>query len=140
MGNEPEEKKHKKYNLVKSMTLNYEKTITKNDKSSFKQKEFNKFKSYMMKYQYYRKIFNLGCRKNPTLKLLYEPESSFNGYNQQMFYFLENISYVDYQACLHLLEKKYIHTYLPKAYNEENSLLNINKDNLDNNSFIYKYY
>ena len=133
MGNEPEEKKPKEYNLVKSMTLNYEKTLTKNDKSSFKQKEFNKFKSYMMKYQYYRKIFNLGCRKNPTLKLLYEPESSFNGYNQQMFYFLENISYVDYQACLHLLEKKYIHTYLPKAYNEENSLLNINKDNLDIN-------
>ena len=133
MGNEPEEKKPKEYNLVKSMTLNYEKTITKNDKSSFKQKEFNKFKSYMMKYQYYRKIFNLGCRKNPTLKLLYEPESSFNGYNQQMFYFLENISYVDYQECLHLLEKKYTHTYLPKAYNEENSLLNINKDNLDIN-------
>ena len=133
MGNEPEEKKPKEYNLVKSMTLNYEKTITKNDKSSFKQKEFNKFKSYMMKYQYYRKILNLGCRKNPTLKLLYEPESSFDGYNQQMFYFLENISYVNYQECLHLLEIKYSHTYLPKVYSGENSLLNINKDDFDNN-------
>ena len=133
MGNEPEEKNQKEYHLVKSITLNYEKTLTKNDKSSIEQKEFIKFKNYMMKYQYYRKILNLGCRKNPTLKLLYEPESSFDGYNQQMFYFLENISYVNYQECLHLLEIKYSHTYLPKAYSGENSLLNINKDDFDNN-------
>ena len=133
MGNEPEEKNQKEYHLVKSITLNYEKTLTKNDKSSIEQKEFIKFKNYMMKYQYYRKILNLGCRKNPTLKLLYEPESSFDGYNQQMFYFLENISYVNYQECLHLLEIKYSHTYLSKAYSGENSLLNINKDDFDNN-------
>ena len=133
MGNEPEEKNQKEYHLVKSITLNYEKTLTKNDKSSIEQKEFIKFKNYMMKYQYYRKILNLGCRKNPTLKLLYEPESSFDGYNQQMFYFLENISYVNYQECLHLLEIKYSHTYLPKEYSGENSLLNINKDDFDNN-------
>ena len=133
MGNEPEEKNQKEYHLVKSITLNYEKTLTKNDKSSIEQKEFIKFKNYMMKYQYYRKILNLGCRKNPTLKLLYEPESSFDGYNQQMFYFLENISYVNYQECLHLLEIKYSHAYLPYAYIGENSLLNINKDDLDNN-------
>ena len=133
MGNEPEEKNQKECHLVKSITLNYEKTLTKNDKSSIEQKEFIKFKNYMMKYQYYRKILNLGCRKNPTLKLLYEPESSFDGYNQQMFYFLENISYVNYQECLHLLEIKYSHTYLSKAYSGENSLLNINKDDFDNN-------
>ena len=133
MGNEPEEKNQKEYHLVKSITLNYEKTLTKNDKSSIEQKEFIKFKNYMMKYQYYRKILNLGCRKNPTLKLLYEPESSFDGYNQQMFYFLENISYVNYQECLHLLEIKYSHTYLSKAYSGENFLLNINKDDFDNN-------
>ena len=133
MGNEPEEKSQKEYHLVKSITLNYEKTLTKNDKSSIEQKEFIKFKNYMMKYQYYRKILNLGCRKNPTLKLLYEPESSFDGYNQQMFYFLENISYVNYQECLHLLEIKYSHTYLSKAYSGENSLLNINKEDFDNN-------
>ena len=133
MGNEPEEKQPKELHLVKTLPLNYEKTLTKNDKSQIEQKEFLKFKNYMMKYQYYKNILKLGCKKNPTLKLLYEPESSFNGYNQQMFFILENISYVDYQECLHLLELKHIHIYMPKAYKEENSTLNLNKNALDNN-------
>ena len=95
MGNEPEEQQPKELHLVKTLTLNYEKTLTKNEKLQTEQKEFLKFKNYMMKYQYYKNILKLGCKKNHTLKLLYEPESSFNGYNQQMFFFLENISYVD---------------------------------------------
>ena len=131
MGNEPEEQQPKELHLVKTLTLNYEKTLTKNDKSQTEQKEFLKFKNYMMKYQYYKNILKLGCKKNPTLKLLYEPESSFNGYNQQMFFFLENISYVDYQECLHLLELKHITKYVPKAYKEENSPLNLNKNDFD---------
>ena len=121
MGNEPEEKNQKEYHLVKSITLNYEKTLTKNDKSSIEQKEFIKFKNYMMKYQYYRKILNLGCRKNPVLKLLYYPEGSFNSYNQQMFYFLEDIPYVNYNDCLKLLEIRYSHTHFEKMPNKENS-------------------
>ena len=133
MGNEPEEQQPKELHLVKTLTLNYEKTLTKNEKLQTEQKEFLKFKNYMMKYQYYKNILKLGCKKNHTLKLLYEPESSFNGYNQQMFFFLENISYVDYQECLHLLELKHINKYVPKAYKEENSPLNLNKNDFDIN-------
>ena len=56
MGNEPEEKKHKEFQIVKTLTLNQHKTLTKNDKTKIKKKEFIKFKNYMMKFQYYKNI------------------------------------------------------------------------------------
>ena len=133
MGNEPEEKKHKEFQIVKTLTLNQHKTLTKNDKTELEQKEFIKFKNYMMKFQYYKNILNLGCKKNPALKLLYQPESSFNDYNQQMFYFLENISYVNYQECLQLLEIKRINSNFPKELKEEKFQFNLNKDDFDIN-------
>ena len=133
MGNEPEEKKHKEFQIVKTLTLNQHKTLAKNDKTELEQKEFIKFKNYMMKFQYYKNILNLGCKKNPALKLLYQPESSFNDYNQQMFYFLENISYVNYQECLQLLEIKRINSNFPKELKEEKFQFNLNKDDFDIN-------
>ena len=133
MCNEPEEKKHKEFQIVKTLTLNQHKTLAKNDKTELEQKEFIKFKNYMMKFQYYKNILNLGCKKNPALKLLYQPESSFNDYNQQMFYFLENISYANYQECLQLLEIKRINSNFPKELKEEKFQFNLNKDDFDIN-------
>ena len=121
MGNTPEEKKPEELLMIKSLTLNYQRTLSKNDKSERNKKDFNKFKNYMLKYEYYKKILKLGCRKNPVLKLLYYPEGSFNSYNQQMFYFLEDIPYVNYNDCLKLLEIRYSQTHFKKMPNKENS-------------------
>ena len=121
MGNTPEEKKPEELLMIKSLTLNYQRTLSKNDKSERNKKDFNKFKNYMLKFEYYKKILKLGCRKNPVLKLLYYPEGSFNSYNQQMFYFLEDIPYVNYNDCLKLLEIRYSQTHFEKMPNKENS-------------------
>ena len=131
MGNEPEEKKPENLKFVKSLTLNYERKFTKNEIIEKDKKEFNKFKSYMMSFEYYKKILKLGCRKNPVLKLLYQPEGSFNGYNQQMFYLLENIPYVNYQECLNLIEVRHSHTLYNVNPKKENSPTNINAINID---------
>ena len=133
MGNEPEEKKTKDLQFVKSLTLNCDKTLTKNEKTEKDIKEFNKFKNYMVNFEYYKNILKLGCKKNPVLKLLYQPESSFNGYNQQMFYFLENIPYANYQECLHLIKMRHSNTFFNEKQKNENSPIDINKIN---NEFI----
>ena len=131
MGNEPEEKKPENLKFVKSLTLNYERKFTKNEIIEKDKKEFNKFKSYMMSFEYYKKILKLGCRKNPVLKLLYQPEGSFNGYNQQMFYLLENIPYANYKDCLNLIELRHSHTLYNVNQKKENSPSNINTINID---------
>ena len=131
MGNEPEEKKPRDLQFTKSLTLNNDKKLTKSEKEEKNQKEFNKFKNHMLNFEYYKNILKLGCRKNPVLKLLYRPESSFNNYRHQMFYFLENIPYVNYHECLQLIEIKYSHTFFNKRPNNENSPSNINKINID---------
>ena len=136
MGNEqPQEKNELK--LVKSLTISQEKNKIKNDKAKQNndKKEFIKFRNYMLKYQYYKKILKLGCKKNPVLKLLYLPDSSFNDYNLQMFYILEDIPYVNYQECLQLTEFRHSQTYFKKQ-DEENSPTNLNKNeiNLNNNN------
>ena len=132
MGNTSEEKEKEPHNLllIKSLTLNAERMLLKNEKAENDQKDFNKFKYYMQSFKYYKKILKLGCRKNPVLKLLYEPESSFNGYNQQMFYFLENIPYVNYNECLHLTEIIRFETNNKKP-DKENSSQNKNKAVVD---------
>jgi len=136
MGNEPEEKIPQNLQLVKSLTLNYERSLTKKDNSEKDKKEFIKFRNHMLKFEYYKNILKLGCKKNPVLKLLYRPESSFNDYNLQMFYILENIPYVNYEECLHLLDIKHSHTYQTKKIIEDFSPINVNKitDDSPNNN------
>ena len=133
MGNEPEENNLKDINFNKSSTIMFERTITRNDRTEKEKREFNRFKNYMLKFEYYKKLLKLGCRKNPVLKLLYEPESSFNDYNQQMFYILENIPYINYYDCMQLLEIKHPIVNNEKKLKEEN---NSHKDNmnLENNN------
>ena len=131
MGNEPEEKNPQDLHFTKSLTLNNERKLTKSEKEEKRQKEFNKFKNYIQSFEYYKNILKLGCRKNPVLKLLYQPESSFNNYSHQMFYFLENIPYANYHECMQLIEIKYSHTFFNKRPNNENSPTNINKINFD---------
>ena len=136
MGNEPEEKIPQNLQLAKSLTLNYERSLTKKDNSEKDKKEFIKFRNHMLKFEYYKNILKLGCKKNPVLKLLYRPESSFNDYNLQMFYILENIPYVNYEECLHLLDIKHSHTYQTKKIIEDFSPINVNKitDDSPNNN------
>ena len=136
MGNEPEEKIPQNLQLAKSLTLNYERSLTKKDNTEKDKKEFIKFRNHMLKFEYYKNILKLGCKKNPVLKLLYRPESSFNDYNLQMFYILENIPYVNYEECLHLLDIKHSHTYQTKKIIEDFSPINVNKitDDSPNNN------
>ena len=153
MGNSSDKKKSQDLVFVKTLTLNYE---NGKDKSEKDKKDFNNFKNYMLEYEYYKKILQLGCRKNPVLKLLYLPEGSFNNYNLQMFDILEDIYYANYSECLQLIEMRYSHTLKQKKskdlnfQNEKNRVivdfLNFNeeekpkkKKNLRKKNFISKF-
>ena len=111
MGNSSDKKKAQDLVFLKTLTLNYER---QKDRTEKEKKDFNTFKNYMLEYEYYRKILQLGCKKNPVLKLLYLPESSLNNYNLQMFDILEDIYYANYTECLQLLEMRYSHTLFQK--------------------------
>ena len=117
MGNSSDKKKSQDLVFVKTLTLNYE---NGKDKSEKDKKDFNNFKNYMLEYEYYKKILQLGCRKNPVLKLLYLPEGSFNNYNLQMFDILEDIYYANYSECLQLIEMRYSHTLKQKKSKDLN--------------------
>jgi len=115
MGNDNEtlkkDKNNDKHNVLK---------IFKSERS-----DFSRFKEMILRYEYYHKLLKLSFKNNPVLKILYEPESTFNDYYMQMFYILKDINYLNYQECIKLSERR----YHPNINGERNNsaLANLNK-------------
>ena len=133
MGNEAQKANQKNETLIKGKNSDNAKNTNKSIKSVKVAKDFNRFKEMILHYEYYHKLLKLTFRNNPVLKILYQPEGSFNNYYMKMFYILEEITYINYQECIKLAENSHTQNEKlnEKNNNQKNVALNVNKVKFD---------
>ena len=134
MGNECPNNDHENESLIKALNSDQHKNQLKTVRSVKEKKEFARFRDMVLHYEYYHKLLKLAFKNNPVLKILYEPESSFNDYYLQMFYILEDITYVNYQECLKLSERSHFFRFDLKknsSNKSKNNMMNLNKVKFD---------
>lgn len=133
MGNEEEKKGDNKED--KQINIKSENKIV-TQKPSKENKDFQRFREIVLRYEYYTKLLKLSFKNNKILKILYKPESIFDSYYKQMFYILEGITYINYKECIRLTERS---SYSPNKNtdkinlynNSRKDLININKVKFD---------